>query len=421
MAKLQSIKGMKDILPADVGVWQRTERVLCRVLKAYGYHEIRLPLLEKTELFARSIGEDTDIVGKEMYTFSDRDGESLTLRPEGTAGCIRAGLQHGIFHNQQARLYYLGPMFRHERPQRGRYRQFHQIGVEAVGWEGPDIDAELLLISARFWKQLGIDGLVLEINCLGDIESRRRYREKLLAFLAKYEQQLDNDSKKRLKTNPLRVLDSKDENTQLIVSEAPNILESLDAPSRKHFDGLQEYLDQGGIRFRINPRLVRGLDYYSQTVFEWITGDLGAQGTVCAGGRYDGLVEQLGGKSTPAVGFALGLERLVELASSSLEMETTGPDVYLATLGDPARQAGITVSEHLRDAGLDVIGQCGEGGLKNQLKRADRSGACVAVLLGQDELDTGTFTIKPLRSDAQQSTVTKDELVAEITRLVDAT
>jgi histidyl-tRNA synthetase len=417
MSKFQSIKGMKDILPADVASWQHSEAVMRRVLEAYGYREIRLPLIEKTELFARSIGTQTDIVGKEMYTFTDRDGDSITLRPEGTAGCVRAGIQHGLFHKQQQRLYYLGPMFRHERPQRGRHRQFHQIGAEAVGWEGPDIDAEMILLVSRIWRELGVDDINLEINSLGDHEARQRYRQRLVDFLSRYESQLDQDSQKRLKTNPLRVLDSKDERTKKIIDEAPNILDSLDSYSRTHFEALQEYLSAAGIQYRVNSHLVRGLDYYWRTVFEWSSSRLGAQGTVCAGGRYDGLVEELGGKSTPAIGFALGFERLVELLSS--RTNETGVDVYLVILGSIAKRTGLVIAEELRDAGLNVISHCGESGIKSQMKRADKSNAHVAILVGEDELKSGTFVVKPLRSNREQISVAKERLLEAVRDVID--
>jgi histidyl-tRNA synthetase len=416
MSKLQSIKGMKDILPADVAPWQHTESVMRTVLEAYGYREIRLPLMEKTELFARSIGAQTDIVGKEMYTFTDRDGDSITLRPEGTAGCVRAGIQHGLFHNQQPRLYYLGPMFRHERPQRGRHRQFHQIGAEAVGWEGPDIDAEMILLVSRIWRELGVRDIELEINSLGDNDARRRYRRKLVDFLSRYETQLDRDSQQRLKLNPLRVLDSKDEGTKRIIADAPDILDSLDSESRSHLETLQEYLSAAGIQYRLNPRLVRGLDYYSRTVFEWSSSRLGAQGTVCAGGRYDGLVEELGGRPTPAIGFALGFERLIELLSA--RPNDTKVDVYLVTLGGVARGAGLVIGEELRDSGLNVIGHCGESGIKNQMKRADKSNAEVAILVGEDELKSGTFVVKPLRSEREQVTVNKEQLLGAVRDII---
>ncbi len=412
MSKLQSIKGMKDILPAEVGAWQRSESVMRRVVEAYGYREIRFPLIEKTELFARSIGEQTDIVGKEMYTFSDRDGDSITLRPEGTAGCVRAGIQHGLFHNQQQRLYYVGPMFRHERPQRGRHRQFHQIGAEAVGWEGPDIDAEMISLVSRFWRELGVGGIELQLNSLGDQEARRRYRRELVDFLSQYESHLDKDSQSRLKTNPLRILDSKDERTREIIAKAPDILDSLGSQSRVHFETLQEYLSAAGVEYRVNSRLVRGLDYYSRTVFEWTSNRLGAQGTVCAGGRYDGLVQDLGGKATPAIGFALGFERLVELMSAQ-EHEKPA-DVYLVLLGTAAKRTGLVVGETLRDAGLTVIGHCGESGIKSQMKRADKSNARVAILIGEDELQTGTYVVKPMRSDRKQTTVPEERLLETI-------
>ncbi len=419
MNKLQSIKGMKDLLPVDTAVWQRIEDAVRRVLERYGYAEIRLPIVERTELFARSIGEQTDIVGKEMYTFPDLDGESITLRPEGTAGCVRAGIQHGLFHNRHQRLYYWGPMFRHERPQRGRLRQFHQLGVEAVGWAGPDIDAELIQIGTRIWREVGASGLALHINSLGDVESRLQYRQRLVEYFSKYRTQLDNDSQRRIDTNPLRILDSKDNTTQQIASDAPEILDYLDAESKSHFEELCEYLDAAGIAYTIDQRLVRGLDYYSRTVFEWISGDLGAQGTVCAGGRYDRLVEQLGGRATPAAGFALGLERLLDLLGRR-PVQTDSADVYMISLGDPARKAGLVLADTLRDAGLTVISYCGTGGLKNQMKHADKSGATVAVLLGEDELKSDMITVKPLRSGQRQLTAPADRLLEIVRGCLDA-
>ncbi len=413
MSKLQSIKGMKDIMPGDAALWRHAECAARHALEAYGYCEIRLPLLEKTELFARSIGTQTDIVGKEMYTFTDRDGESITLRPEGTAGCVRAGIQHGLFHKKQQRLYYLGAMFRHEKPQRGRHRQFHQIGAEAIGWKGPDVDAELISVVTRIWRELKVEDIVLEVNSLGDLEVRKNYRQKLVEYLSQHESQLDKDSRHRLKTNPLRILDSKDQNTKNVVAHAPSILDSLDSNSREHFETLQDHLHSLDIPYRVNPRLVRGLDYYSLSVFEWTSNRLGAQGTVCAGGRYDGLVEQLGGNPTPAVGFALGIERLAELIPSPVPEYHT-PEVYLVTLGSAAKKTGIVLGEILRNAGLRVICHCGDGSIKNQLKKADKSGAGVAVILGDDELVSGNCVVKPLRADNAQVTVRQTDIVAAV-------
>ena len=402
---------MNDLLPQTCARWQRVEAAARAVLEAYGYREIRFPLLEKTELFTRSIGTATDIVEKEMYTFEDRNGESLTLRPEGTAGCVRAGIENGLLYNQVQRLWYAGPMFRHERPQKGRLRQFHQIGVEAFGLAGPDIDAELILMSARFWRALGVGELRLELNSLGTPAGRAAYREKLLAYLKAHHAELDEDSRRRLEQNPLRILDSKNPTMQDVIAGAPRLAEHLDPASREHFAQLCAYLDAVGVRYTVNPRLVRGLDYYTRTVFEWMSDRLGAQSTVCAGGRYDGLVELLGGQSTPAAGFALGLERLAEL----LELQGSAPgdshpQAYLVLLGAAAQQAGLRLAETLRDAGLRVECHCGGGGLKSQLKRADRSGARFALLLGEGELAARAVAVKDLRAGAGQETVAQDVL-----------
>jgi histidyl-tRNA synthetase len=411
---IQAIRGMNDLLPETLALWQRIERDAAAVLAAYGYREIRFPILEKTELYKRSIGEVTDIVEKEMYTFEDRNGDSLTLRPEGTAGCVRAGIENGILYNQVQRLWYVGPMFRHERPQKGRYRQFHQIGVEAFGIATPDLDVELILISARLWKQLGIRGLELQLNSLGTPAARADYRRVLVDYLRAHDDQLDEDSRRRLDMNPLRVLDSKNPQMQDLIANAPNLQEHLDDESRAHFQSLCQLLDGAGIRYRVNPRLVRGLDYYTRTVFEWVTSELGAQGTICAGGRYDGLVEQLGGQATPAAGFALGLERLVELAAQQqVEAANLSPQVYVAPLGDGAivNQAN-QLAEALRDAGWRVEMHCGGGSLKSQLKRADKSGARHALILGENELAAGVVNVKSLRSEAPQQPVKLADLVA---------
>jgi len=404
---IQAIRGMNDLLPEQLALWHRVEQAAERVLAAYGYREIRFPVVEKTELYRRSIGEVTDIVEKEMYTFDDRNGDSLTLRPEGTAGCVRAGIENGLLHNQVQRLWYAGPMFRHERPQKGRYRQFHQIGVEVFGIGTPDVDAELILLTARLWRALGLQGLELEINSLGTPAARAGYRQVLVDYLRRHADVLDEDSRRRLDTNPLRILDSKNPVLREMIAGAPSLAEHLDHDSRAHFAALCAALDTAGVKYRINPRLVRGLDYYSRTVFEWITHELGAQGTVCAGGRYDGLVEQLGGQATPAAGFALGLERLVELAAvQNLAGLSRAPQVYVAVLGnDSIVQAALNQSELLRDAGLHVEMHCGGGSLKSQLRRADRSGARYALILGENEIASGTATVKDLRQEAQQETV----------------
>lgn len=416
MSAIQSIKGMNDILPETVVAWQRMEAVLRQVFAAYGYGEIRLPIMEKTGLFARSIGEDTDIVGKEMYTFEDRNGESVTLRPEATASCVRAGLENGLFYNQQQRLWYMGPMFRYERPQRGRYRQFHQAGAEAVGWSGPDIDAELIALSKRLWIELGIPMPGLEINSLGESESRRRFRGKLVEYLEKYREELDPDSQRRLTTNPLRILDSKNGRTQEILKEAPSLPDYLDAESAEHFEALLGLLDEMEIEYTLNPRLVRGLDYYSRTVFEWVSEGLGAQATVCAGGRYDSLVELLGGKPTPAIGFAMGLERLVE--ASRVETTADRPDVYVVVIGAEAGRQGMALAERFRDAGYKTQLHCGDGSMKSQVRRADRSGASFAAIIGENESVERKVTIKNLRADIDQVTVETAEAPGVIADLL---
>jgi histidyl-tRNA synthetase len=416
MAKtLQSIRGMHDVLPEDSTGWQYLEATARDVLSGYGYREIRMPIVEQTELFARSIGEVTDIVEKEMYTFEDRNGDSLTLRPEGTAGCVRAGIEHGFLHNQQQRLWYMGPMFRHERPQKGRYRQFHQIGVETFGMEGPDLDAELILMTARLWRALGIRDVRLEINSLGSAEARAAYRELLVRHFETHAEVLDEDARRRLHTNPLRILDSKNPAMRDVIRSAPSLLDHLDPESSEHFEGLKALLDAAGIGYTVNPALVRGLDYYCRTVFEWITDTLGAQGTVCAGGRYDGLVEQLGGRPTPAAGFAMGLERLLAMmeAAGSLPPEPV-PLAYLVLAGQGTLTEGLRLAEELRDRlpGLRLVVNGGGGGFKAQIRRADKSGALLALILGESELEAGTIGVKPLReTDAEQETVPRDALV----------
>lgn len=418
--RIQSIRGMHDILPEHATAWRHLEEVARRVVTAYGYRQIRLPIVEKSELFARSIGEVTDIVEKEMYTFADRNGDLLSLRPEGTAGCVRAGIEHGFLHNQLHRLWYAGPMFRHERPQKGRYRQFHQLGVEAYGMAGPDIDVEVILLSARLWRELGLRDIRLEVNSLGSPETRIHYREALTAYLRQHKDALDEDSRRRLESNPLRVLDSKDAGTRAVLGDAPKLLDALDVASRQHFDLLCGLLDDNGVAYEINPRLVRGLDYYSHTVFEWITDDLGAQGTICAGGRYDGLIPQLGGRPTPACGFAMGLERLLALLEEQqLLPAEEAPDVYCLSLGDGARATATKLMEAVREAAptLRVLTHCGDGNLKAQLKRADKLGARVAVILGEDELRDGTVALKSLRDDEPQRLVAQAELVTNLLAL----
>ena len=425
MAKIQAIRGMNDILPDQSVIWQYLEQTMSRVLAQYGYDEIRMPVVEQTELFKRSIGEVTDIVEKEMYTFEDRNGDSLTLRPEGTAGCVRAGEQHGLLFNQVQRLWYMGPMFRHERPQKGRYRQFHQIGVECFGMEGPDIDAELLLMTARIWRALGLrDEVTLELNSLGSAEDRRRYREALVAYLSRHRDRLDEDSLRRLETNPLRILDSKNPETQKVLEDAPSLWEHISEDSREHFETLKKLLDEAGLPYRVNTRLVRGLDYYGKTVFEWVTDALGAQGTVCAGGRYDGLVEQLGGKSTPAVGFGMGLERLV-LLLETLELipesVNRNADIYVLAMGEQARSYAFSAAESLRDSmpSSVVVTHCGGGGFKSQMKKADRSGARLAIIVGDDEVAEECASIKDLRT-AEQVRVSRNELAQACQSRLDA-
>ncbi|MGA7802509.1 MAG: histidine--tRNA ligase [Gammaproteobacteria bacterium] len=418
---IQAIRGMNDILPEQSSAWQHIEGTARGLLQSYGYREIRLPLLEKTELFKRSIGEVTDIVEKEMYTFEDRNGDSLTLRPEGTAGCVRAGIEHGLLHNQVQRLWYLGPMFRHERPQKGRYRQFHQIGVETFGMEGPDVDAELILLTARLWRALGVQDVTLQLNSLGTLEARTAYRQVLVEYLSAHMDQLDEDSKRRLHTNPLRILDSKNPQMQALIDAAPQLAQHLDENSRAHFEALRAILDEAGVAYEINPRLVRGLDYYGKTVFEWVTDRLGAQGTVCAGGRYDGLVDFLGGRATPAVGFAIGLERLVALLEElGVTPPVRDPHAYLVLMGEAAQRRGLALAESLRDAlpGLRLQAHCGGGSFKSQFKRADRSGATLALVLGDDELSRGQVTVKPLRVVGEQEVLAQEQLVARLRALV---
>jgi histidyl-tRNA synthetase len=419
--KIQAVRGMNDILPSQTPLWQHLEATIRHLLATYGYQEIRLPLLEATELFARSIGEVTDIVEKEMFTFTDRNGDSLTLRPEGTAGCVRAGIEQGLFYNQTQRLWYLGPMFRHERPQKGRYRQFHQIGAEVYGLSGPDIDAEMIIMTARFWRQLGLSDLELQINSLGSANARAAYKEQLSNYFTAHYQQLDADSQRRLSTNPLRILDSKNPEMQALIESAPQLLEHLDEESQTDFAALQQLLDQTGIRYRVNPRLVRGLDYYNKTVFEWVTQQLGAQGTICAGGRYDTLVEQLGGQPTPAIGFALGMERLVLLlAQSNLPLPNPAPHVYLMTMGDQAMQQGFRLAESLRDdlPQLRILVHCGGGSFKSQFKRADKSGAQIALVLGENELEQQQITLKYLRTEQPQISVALTKLADYLQPLV---
>ena len=398
---LQALRGMEDILPPVSATWQHVENCLRDLLLDYGYQEIRVPVVERTELFKRSIGEVTDIVEKEMYTFDDRNGVSVTLRPEATAGIVRACMEHGLLRNQRQKFFSTGPMFRYEKPQKGRYRQFHQFDVEALGFAGPDIDAELLILLARLWRLLGISHVSLQINTLGTAETRQRYRAELSSFFRASFALLDEDSRRRLDRNPLRILDSKNPDLADLIARAPQMTEYLDDVSAAHFAGLRTLLDDAGVAHTVNPRLVRGLDYYGRTVFEWVTDRLGSQGAVCAGGRYDGLVSHLGGEATPAIGFAIGLERLVELyALAGQPAPTRVPDVYIVAAGEGTSRLAFRIAESLRNGvpPMRVEVHCGGGGFKSQMKRADRSGAQVAVILGEDEVAAGAAVLKPLRT-----------------------
>jgi histidyl-tRNA synthetase len=416
--RITGVRGMHDALPEAAARWSRMEGIVRNVVERYGYQEIRLPVLERTELFERSIGDATDIVSKEMYTFTDRNDERLTLRPEGTAGCVRAVLEHGLLNAAPLRLWYIGPMFRYERPQKGRFRQFHQVGVEAFGLPGPDIDAELILLTARLWRELGLQNLRLELNSLGSPAARAAYRAVLVDYFRSRKDRLDADSRERLERNPLRILDSKNPAMQALIDEAPTLTAHLDETSAHHFAGLKEILSGAGVEFTVNPRLVRGLDYYSGTVFEWLSADLGAQAAVCAGGRYDGLVEHFGGKPTPAAGFAMGLERILDLLP---EDAATGgalrPHAYLVAAGEALARA-MQIAERLRDElpGLRLVLHCGGGSFKSQFRRADRSGAEFALVLGEEELASGSIGIKPLRGDAEQVRVPVDRAGAELRR-----
>jgi len=408
---------MNDILPDQTPAWRYLERTFADLLDAYGYSEIRMPILEFTELFARGIGEGTDVVDKEMYTFLDRNGESLTMRPEGTAGCVRAVLEHGLSGGGQVqKLWYTGPMFRYEKPQKGRYRQFHQIGVEVFNLPGPDIDAELIILTWRLWQKLGMaDAVTLQLNTLGSSEARARFREDLVAYLQERFEQLDEDSQRRMTTNPLRILDSKVESTQALLVGAPSLHDYLDEESIAHFEGLKARLDAVGLRYEINQKLVRGLDYYCRTAFEWVTDKLGAQGTVCGGGRYDGLVSQFGGKPTPGVGFAMGVERLVLLLETLgvVPAELSRPaDLYVCAFGEPAELAALTLAEQLRGAipGLRLLVNAGAGSFKSQFKKADKSGAQFAMILGDDELANRVVGFKPLRGEGEQQNIAWDAL-----------
>ncbi|MCX8597871.1 MULTISPECIES: histidine--tRNA ligase [unclassified Gilliamella] len=412
--KIQSIRGMNDLLPSDSATWQQIEKIVKGVLNSYGYNEIRTPIVEDTGLFKRAVGEVTDIVEKEMYTFNDRNDESLTLRPEITAGCVRAGIEHGLFYNQEQRLWYLGPAFRYEKPQKGRYRQFHQFGVEVFGLEGPNIDAELILLTARFWKALGIEKhTTLELNSIGSVEARSNYRNALVSFLEQHKDKLDEDCLRRMYTNPLRVLDSKNPVVQELLNQAPKLFDYLDEESKNHFDGLCHLLDNAGVKYNINQRLVRGLDYYNRTVFEWVTTSLGAQGTVCGGGRYDGLVSQLGGQPTPAVGFAMGVERLVLLVQAvnpSLNRDNS-IDIYMISSGDEQTiSAAQRTAETLRDGLPDrrIVTNYGSSNFKKQFAKADKLGAKIAVIIGENEIANQTVTIKNLQTGEQVEVAQKE-------------
>lgn len=415
--QIQPPRGMNDILPAETAAWQRLESLARDIFASYAYQEIRLPLVEHTGLFKRSIGELTDVVSKEMFTFQDPGGDSLTLRPEGTAGVVRAMISNGLLHNQKQRVWMSGPMFRHEKPQRGRFRQFHQLDVEAFGYPGPDIDAEVILVSSRLLTQAGVKRLELNLNSLGTPASRRVYREKLVEYFTAHKAKLDADSLKRLEGNPLRILDSKNPELQDIIKNAPMLTEHLDEESRTHFSGLCRHLDALGIKYVLNPLLVRGLDYYSHTVFEWVTTELGSQGAVCSGGRYDGLVEQLGGESTPAIGWALGQERVIDLVKVQHgEVPPPAPDVYFVVAGPKAEAEGLRIAENLRDQipGLRIEMNCGGGSFKSQLKRSDKSGAAWALILGDSETEKRVAGLKSLRVEAPQVEVAWERLVDEL-------
>jgi len=417
---IQAVRGMNDILPEEAALWEELEEALRSWLHSYGYRNLRTPLLEPTGLFRRAIGEATDIVEKEMYSFVDElNGEALTLRPEATASTVRAAIQHNLLYGNPQRLYYMGPMYRHERPQKGRYRQFHQVGAEALGYAGPDVDAELLLMCARLWDDLGLADIKLQLNSIGSPEERLRHRAELVQYLQAHEDQLDEDAKRRLHTNPLRVLDSKNPAMQPLIEAAPRLLAHLGEDSLRHFEGVQQVLKDVGIPYSINPRMVRGLDYYNLTVFEWVTDRLGAQGTVCGGGRYDGLFEQIGGKPTPACGFAMGLERLLALMQETRALEPAAQcEVYLVHQGDAADRMAFGVAEELRNHGLSVMQHCGGGSFKAQMKKADASGAMLAVILGEDEVAKDEVSVKHLRQEREQVRVARSTLPDSVTSLL---
>lgn len=429
-SKIQAVKGMKDVLPTESRLWLKVESLCADIFSRRGYKQIRTPMLESTHLFARSIGAETDIVSKEMYTFEDRNGESLTLRPEGTASCVRAGIENGLFYNQQQRLWYTGPMFRHERPQKGRYRQFYQVGVESYGWSTPDIEAEVLAMVTQLFGCLGLENTTLYINSLGDTESRAKYRAALVDYLTQYRDQLDEDSVRRLESNPLRILDSKNPDVQSLLGDAPIILDFLSEKSTTHFLELQQYLKALDIDFEINPKLVRGLDYYNDTVFEWINHDYGAQSTVCGGGRYDSMVEQMGGQATPAFGFGMGMERLIEMLQEqkapSMQFESTS-DVFIVSVGNDARVQALALQDNLTRQGISVHCYMGPGSMKNQFKKADKSDASIGLIIGESESESKQVSMKILRRDMaeklkteQQQTFSQEDVVNVVTNLLDS-
>ena len=420
--KPNTIRGMNDLLPEVIATWRHLEKIIIEIVESYGFSEIRLPLLERTELFQRSIGADTDIVEKEMYTFKDRNEKSITLRPEATASMARAAITNGLLHNQQQKLWTMGPMFRYEKPQKGRYRQFYQFNIEAMGFSGPDIDAEIIIMCARMWRLLNLKNLRLEINSLGSGETRKLYRNELIAYFTKYKNNLDESSLKRLESNPLRILDSKNPDMRSIISNAPVMLDYLDPESKKDFEVLKKLLDGSGVKYEVNPRLVRGLDYYNKTVFEWITDDMGAQGAVCSGGRYDGLIEKLGGRSTPAIGWAMGIERLVSLYElENKRIENLKPYFYLVTDGNPALLKGFELAEEIRNnfPKNAIQMNMGAGSFKSQLKRADKSQAIYAIIIGEEEIENNTIGLKPLRAKGDQVEIHFDNIISEIKCIVE--
>ena len=429
-AQIKAVKGMNDTLPGESSLWLEVEAICVQVFRAYSYAQIRTPIIEKTGLFLRSIGSDTDIVSKEMYSFEDRNGDSLTLRPEGTASTVRAGIEKGLFYNQLQRLWYIGPMFRYERPQKGRYRQFHQVGAECYGWSTPDIEAELLSMLKQLFDRLGLRHTELQINSLGDADTRTRYRAELVSYLSAHKAVLDEDSQRRLASNPLRILDSKNADVQRILDDAPNILDFLTEESDQRFTQLQDYLAALGVAFTVNPRLVRGLDYYNDTVFEWVNEGFGAQSAVCGGGRYDNMVEQLGGQATPAFGFGMGLERLVQILQeqqADLSKQSNTPDVFLVSIGQTARRQALVLQQAMTAADVSVMCHMGEGSMKNQFKRADKSGALIALIIGEQESIEGNADIKPLRhvegldsAQSAQQTISQNDVVNVVTNLLES-